>query len=72
MYHPDDVVIIKPGLRDPVLEEPMLGIVVSIVHTNDDEPLWNVYSVLIDTKIIDVPARRLIKPSVNQHMYVQN
>lgn len=72
MFYPDDIVIVKPGLRDPVLTEPTLGIIVSVVSDNPEEPLWNIYSVLIDTTIIDVSARRLIKPTVNQHKYVQS
>lgn len=71
MFQPDDVVIVKPGLRDPKLSEPTLGVIVSVASVNPEEPLWNVYTVLIDTELIDVSARRLISPSVFQHSLVQ-
>ena len=71
MFYPDDVVIVKPGLRDPRLSKPTLGIIVDIVSDNPEEPLWNIYTVLIDTELIDVSARRLIMPSVFKRKLVQ-
>ena len=72
MFEKNDVVIVKPGLRDPKLSEPTLGIIVNIISDNLEEPLWSIYTVLIDTELIDVSARRLIKPSVFQHLCVQS
>jgi len=61
MFELDDIVIVKEGLRDPILYEPKVGVIIKLLTTNPAHPEWNLYSVLIDNCIIDVPSRRLIK-----------
>lgn len=55
----DDIVIVKPGLREPKLAHPKVGVVVDLLSENLEHPEWNMYRVLIDEYVVDVPARRL-------------
>jgi len=55
----DDIVIVKPGLREPKLQTPKVGVVVDLLSENVAHPEWNYYRVLIDESVVDVPARRL-------------